>query len=174
MKGSDPDAASAAVLTPARGSDPFPWERPLGAVPGGDGRTSFRVWAPRAKSLALRLRGEYVELADQGFGVYAAEAEADHGDDYSYVVDGSELPDPCSRWQPQGLRGPSRVFDPGSIEWTPFERSGELVVYQLHIGTFSREGTFDAAIPHLSGLAELGVTAIEIMPVAEFPGARGW
>src|SRR5437763_3800393 len=147
----------------------YVWEEPLGAVPGGDGRTSFRVWAPRAKSLGLRLRGEYVELEDQGFGVYAAEAEADHGDDYSYVVDGSELPDPCSRWQPQGLRGPSRVlgaagrragFEPPSPD--------ELVIYELHVGTFSAEGTFDGAAPYLPELLALGVTAIELMPVAEF------
>src|SRR5436190_12683014 len=93
----------------------LPRERPLGAFPA-DGTTTFRVWAPRAKELALRLRGEDRALEDAGFGVFELEAEAGHGDNYFYVVDGKELPDPCSRWQPVGLRGPSRVFDPSLIE----------------------------------------------------------
>src|SRR5207237_87102 len=90
---------------------------------------------------------------------------------------GSETADPCSRWQPDGLRGRSRVLDTREFEWTaepvtvPLE---ELVIYELHVGTFSREGTFDGAIPRLRELAELGVTAIELMPVATFPGERGW
>ena len=100
------------------------------------------------------------------------------GTDYAYVVDGARLPDPCSRWQPEGLRGPSRVLDAGAFAWTdagwepPALR--DLVIYELHVGTFTPEGTFEAAIPHLRGLRELGVTAIEVMPVAEFPGRHGW
>ncbi len=113
-----------------------------------------------------------------GFGIHEATLEAGHGDDYRFVLDGSALPDPASRWQPEGLRGPSRVVDPASFEWTDGGWRGvaleDLVIYELHIGTFSREGTLDGAIAHLPGLAELGVTAIELMPVAEFPGARGW
>ena len=107
-------------------------------------------------------------------GYYEAEAEAEHGDDYQYVLNGKKLPDPQSRWQPKGLRGPSRVFDPQPV--TPFATPplGELVIYELHIGTFTAEGTFDSAIEKLAGLAELGVGAIELMPVAEFPGQRGW
>jgi maltooligosyltrehalose trehalohydrolase len=93
------------------------------------------------------------------------------------VVDGVALPDPASRWQPEGLRGPSRVFSPCPLRPRPLARAAGLaglVVYELHVGTFSTEGTFVGAIPHLDALAEIGVTAIELMPVAEFPGARGW
>ena len=103
--------------------------------------------------------------------------EAAGGDDYVVVLDdGDAWPDPCSRWQPEGVRGPSRVLDPSSFEIAAGPRLGleELVLYELHVGTFSREGTFDGVIPRLAGLRELGVTAIELMPVATFPGERGW
>ena len=156
----------------------YPWERPFGARPGADGTTEFRVWAPRAESLALRVGGRDVGLADAGYGVREVTTEAAGGDDYAFVVDGNELPDPCTRWQPRGLRGPSRVLDPASFEWSDggFRPAplADQVLYELHVGTFSREGTFDGAIPHLRELAEIGITAIELMPVAEFPGARGW
>jgi maltooligosyltrehalose trehalohydrolase len=150
----------------------YPWEQRLGAVPLADGLTSFRVWAPRARELALRVDGRDVGLVDAGFGVFGAAVEADH---YSYVVDGIERPDPCTRWQPAGLRGPSRVLDPGAFEWTDdgFAPSFEIL-YELHVGTFSPEGTFEGAIPYLEEVASLGVTALEVMPIAEFPGARGW
>jgi maltooligosyltrehalose trehalohydrolase len=109
-----------------------------------------------------------------GFGIYEAVADAGLGDDYWFLVNGKRLPDPATRWQPKGLRGPSRVFEvQAPPEFTP-PSLDELVLYELHVGTFTPEGTFEAAIPHLPALAELGVTAIEVMPVAEFPGARGW
>jgi maltooligosyltrehalose trehalohydrolase len=153
----------------------YPWERPLGAVPVPGGGVEFRVWAPRAESIELRLGGDDLQLEDAGYGVHeTVVAQARPGDDYWLVVDGRALPDPCSRWQPDGIRGPSRVWDPP--ETVPFQapRTRELVIYEFHIGTFSGQGTFDAAIEHLPGLAELGITAIEIMPVAEFPGHHGW
>ncbi len=155
----------------------YPWERPLGARPRADGGVEFRVWAPRAQSVSLRLNGHDVQLGDAGYGIYETAAEARAGDDYVFVLDGRELPDPCSRWQPDGIREPSRVLDTIETRGAPLPRRlrmGDLVIYELHIGTFSDEGTFDAAIEQLSGLAELGVTAIEIMPVAEFPGHHGW
>ncbi|MHB1837578.1 MAG: malto-oligosyltrehalose trehalohydrolase, partial [Solirubrobacteraceae bacterium] len=97
------------------------------------------------------------------------------GDDYLYIANGTPHPDPCSRWQPEGLRGPSRVVEPGALDdGFRVVPASELVIYELHIGTFSEEGTFDGAIAHLHGLAQLGVTAIELMPVGEFPGERGW
>jgi maltooligosyltrehalose trehalohydrolase len=103
---------------------------------------------------------------------------APHGTDYSFVLDGHELPDPCSRWQPDGLRGRSRVFDaralPAASDRFVAPAPDALLIYELHVGTFTREGTFAAAADHLRELAQLGITAIEIMPVAEFPGARGW
>ncbi len=153
----------------------YPWERPLGASPREDGSAEFRVWAPHAESIKLRLSGRDFELHDAGYGIYEAIADARPGDDYGFVVNGYELPDPSSRFQPDGIRGPSRVVElpaiPGSFA-TP--RMRDLVIYELHIGTFTSEGTFEAAIEHLPGLAELGVTAIEIMPVAEYPGHHGW
>src|SRR3954471_10209341 len=136
---------------------------------------TFRVWAPRPGSLALRLRGEDLPLGEPDYlGWREVEAEAEHGENYFYVVDGEELPDPWTRWQPDGLRGPSRVFDPQPV--TPFETPAlaDLVIYELHVGTFTRDGTFDSAIEKLAGLAEVGINAIELMPVAEFPGQRGW
>ena len=156
----------------------LPWERPLGAVALGDGRARFRVWAPRAEDVRLRLGGEDLAMDDEGHGVLSVEARAGPGDDYVYVLDGGVLPDPCSRWQPAGLRGPSRVVDPGRFAWTDAgwhpPPLAELVLYELHVGTFSDEGTFGGAIGHLAALRELGVTAIELMPVAAMPGQRGW
>jgi maltooligosyltrehalose trehalohydrolase len=153
----------------------YPWERPLGARVLADGRVEFRVWAPRAQSVALRLSGQDVALSEAGYGVYEATEAQASGSDYRFVLDGTELPDPCTRWQPGGLRGPSRVFEPAApAPLSAPAPPGELVIYELHVGTFTREGTFEAAIPYLDRLAELGIGAIEIMPVAEFPGRHGW
>jgi len=152
----------------------YPWERPLGARPIDDELTSFRVWAPRAKSLALRLaRSPEIAFEHVGYGVYEVVAPARAGNDYWYVLDGRRLPDPCSRWQPQGLRGPSRIvsYSPHRFEPPSIDR---LVMYELHVGTFTAEGTFDAATEHFRELAQLGITVLGIMPIAEFPGARGW
>jgi maltooligosyltrehalose trehalohydrolase len=156
----------------------LPFERALGACPRPDGKTEFRVWAPRARELALRLRGKDHPLRDEGLGVRHALLPAEHGDDYRYVVNGHELPDPATRWQPAGLRGPSRVLAPRELAWTdgrwrtPHLR--DLVIYELHVGTFTGESTFDAVIGHLADLRDLGVTALELLPVAEFPGRHGW
>jgi len=153
----------------------FPWERPLGARPHDDGTVEFRVWAPRAESIALRVGENDVELENVGYGVYETFTAAAPGDDYVYMLDGRPLPDPASRWQPDGIRGPSRIVSvnpPDRRAPAPVMR--DLVIYELHIGTFTPQGTFEAAIEHLPGLAELGINAIELMPVAEFPGHHGW
>ncbi|MGZ4247998.1 MAG: malto-oligosyltrehalose trehalohydrolase [Solirubrobacteraceae bacterium] len=152
----------------------FPWERPLGSRPLGDGTAEFRVWAPRAESIALRIGRHEHALDDAGYGIYEADVDVRPGDQYWYVVDGRRLPDPCSRSQPKGLRGPSSVLDITPAERSAAPGSAELVIYELHIGTFTAEGTFEAAAEHLGKLAEIGVTAIELMPVAEFPGHHGW
>jgi maltooligosyltrehalose trehalohydrolase len=148
--------------------------RQLGAVPVEPGVVEFRVWTPDAGAVTVGGR----PLEPEGDGCFAARLPARPGDDYRFRLDdGAELADPCSRWQPGGLRGPSRVLDTGAFEWTaapPRLSLEELVVYELHVGTFTPEGTFEAAIPRLPELAELGVTAIELMPVATFPGERGW
>jgi maltooligosyltrehalose trehalohydrolase len=153
------------------------WQRPFGAVPLSGGGVEFRVWAPSAARVSVRVRGGEHELAPVGEGVYAAEVAAEAGDDYLVVLDGARaLPDPCSRHQPEGIRGPSRIVDTSRLEIAagPDLRLEELVLYELHVGTFTPEGTFDAAIPHLRRLRALGVTAVELMPVAAFPGERGW
>jgi maltooligosyltrehalose trehalohydrolase len=153
------------------------WQRPFGAVPLSEGGVEFRVWAPSASLVTVRVRGGEHELAPAGEGVHAAEVAAEPGDDYLFVLDGERmLPDPCSRHQPEGIRGPSRIVDTSLFEIAPGPelRLEELVLYELHVGTFTTEGTFDAAIPHLRRLRELGVTAVELMPVSAFPGERGW
>jgi maltooligosyltrehalose trehalohydrolase len=153
----------------------YPWERRLGARPVDDQHVEFRVWAPRPDSVALELSGHQLAMEDAGFGVYEVVAPARAGDDYRFVLDGQGIPDPCSRWQPEGLRGPSRVLAPQPPPPPGQELSiDELVIYELHVGTFTEAGTFESAIPFLPELAELGVRAIEIMPVAEFPGHWGW
>jgi maltooligosyltrehalose trehalohydrolase len=147
----------------------------LGAVAQQDGTADICVWAPAVESLEVVAGGDRIPLERDGehwLGTLA-------GGDYVLSVDGrEEYPDPCSRWQPNGVRGPSRVLDPGEFDWNDREWSGvaldELVLYELHVGTFSEAGTFDGVIPRLHGLRELGVTAIELMPVATFPGERGW
>jgi maltooligosyltrehalose trehalohydrolase len=153
----------------------YPWERSLGERPLDDEHVEFRVWSPRAETVALEVSGREVAMEEVGYGVHEVIAPARAGDDYLFLLDGRRLPDPCSRWQPEGLRGPSRVVavePPLALESMP--TMDELVVYELHVGTFSPEGTFTAAISDLPRLAELGVRAIEIMPVAEFPGRWGW
>ncbi len=159
-------------------ADRLPWEAPLGATPHGDGTTTFRVWAPTASRVEVALDGRRVAL-DEELGVWTARADAGPGDRYRYVVDGGDpLPDPCSRFQPEGVRGWAEDVDPGSWTGTDDGWAGldpdDLVVYELHVGTFTPQGTFAAAAERLAGLRELGVTAVELMPVATFPGDRNW
>src|SRR3954454_16996372 len=155
----------------------LPFERPLGARPSADA-TTFRVWAPRPERIVLRAGGSDHELADAGLGVREVTLPLSAGQDYAFVIDGVEIPDPASRWQPAGLRGPSRVLDTQAFAWsdggfTPPDLE-DTVIYELHVGTFTPEGTFEAVIPHLAGLRELGITTLELLPVAEFPGRHGW
>jgi maltooligosyltrehalose trehalohydrolase len=148
--------------------------RALGARPLDADSTVFRVWAPRPQAVSVRVGGSEHAMEPVGDGVYELVAPARAGDDYLFVLDGQPLPDPCSRWQPAGLRGPSRVLEPPAVERFATPSREQLVIYELHVGTFTEEGTFEGAIPYLDELSSLGVTAIEIMPVAEFPGQRGW
>jgi maltooligosyltrehalose trehalohydrolase len=164
------------------------WSLGRGAAVLRDGSVRFSVWAPNAHRVAVHVltgkaAGEH-ELAKVGdSGVYEAVVRAvGAGADYNYVLttDGGRrtLPDPVSRWQPDGVHGPSRVLDPAAFRWTDSEWRGipmaDYIIYELHVGTFTAEGTFDAVIGDLPRLRTLGVTAIEIMPVAQFPGARNW
>jgi maltooligosyltrehalose trehalohydrolase len=154
---------------------------PFGAElrPGGGAR--FRLWAPAVPAVTLCLDGgpeqSMVVAGDGWFETTAAEATA--GSRYRYrLPDGGVVPDPASRSQPADVHGPSEVVDPEAFAWTdaawrgrPFE---EAVFYELHVGTFTPAGTFDGVAGALDRLARLGVTAIELMPLAEFPGRRGW
>lgn len=141
---------------------------------------TFRVWAPEAKQVELEVRGRRraMESRDRGWWVLEV-PEAAAGDDYAFRVDGSgPRPDPRSRSQPAGPAGPSRLVDPSAFRWTDRGWSApplsSAVLYELHVGTFSPEGTFDGAIGRLDHLADLGVTHVELMPVVEFAGERGW
>jgi maltooligosyltrehalose trehalohydrolase len=143
--------------------------------------TTFRVWAKSAREVAVEVRGEQVPMAPVGDrGWYEADvADAGAGSDYRYVLDGSDgLPDPRSAHQPAGVHGPSRVVDHGDFGWTDGDWRGvhlpSAVIYELHVGTFTPEGTFDAATERLDHLVDLGIDAVELLPVAQFSGSRGW
>src|SRR5215213_6961183 len=114
----------------------------LGAIPGAAKEVEFRVWAPRARSLAVRLGGGDHALAPDTDGTWSGGVAAADGDDYLFVVDGKAWPDPCSRWQPEGVRGPSRILDTRAFDITagPQRALSELALYELHVGTFSPEG----------------------------------
>lgn len=139
----------------------------------------FRLWAPFASHIDVRVGGKSYPMAPGGDGWCQAAVEAARpGVDYTFSVDGGgPLPDPRSYWQPEGVHGPSRLVD-GEFAWT--DRNWDplplasAVIYELHIGTFTPEGTFRAAIDKLNHLVDLGITHVEIMPVAEFPGRWGW
>jgi maltooligosyltrehalose trehalohydrolase len=146
-----------------------------------DNSVTFRVWAPRCQSVELVIEGRPTQAlwrADDGMYTLTV-PRLTAGTRYQYRLDGDRYrPDPVSRWQPEGVHGPSAVVDPNAFTWTDGEFRGharsDLVFYELHVGTFTAPGTFEAVIPYLEGLYELGVTAVEIMPVAEFPGSRNW
>jgi maltooligosyltrehalose trehalohydrolase len=156
-----------------------PWSLARGATVETEG-VRFSVWAPNAARVAVRIEGgETHPLGSSGGGVFEATVRAARpGTDYRYVLGDAVAPDPVSRHQPQGVHGPSRVVDPSQYRWRDAGWRGlemaEAIIYELHVGTFSDEGTFRGVIPHLQELRDLGVTAVEIMPVAEFPGARNW
>ncbi|NDV00330.1 malto-oligosyltrehalose trehalohydrolase [Pseudoroseicyclus tamaricis] len=153
------------------GRDSYDW----GAIPAGEGRWRFRLWAPSEESLTLRLAGRELPMEAEEGGWFSLVAEAEEGDAYQYLLpDGSAVPDPAARRQEGGVHGPSLVTAPRTaLPWAgrPWE---ETVLYELHLGTFTEAGTYRAAIGELDRLAELGITAIEIMPVAQFGGDRGW
>jgi maltooligosyltrehalose trehalohydrolase len=139
----------------------------------------YRVWAPHAGQVALHLGNEVLPMQKERRGWWNAEREMRHGDLYGYAVDGEgPFPDPRSAYQPFGVHGLSQCVDHTLFAWTdhawqppPLAAS---VMYELHLGTFSEDGTFEGAISRLSHLVDLGVTHVELMPVAEFSGQRGW
>jgi maltooligosyltrehalose trehalohydrolase len=140
----------------------------------------FRVWAPDVNTLGLEIGpGRYFPLRRDGEDFEAVIPDAAPGDTYCFVFeDGRTRPDPVSRSQPHGVHGPSQVVDPGAFTWSDQDWTGipleDYILYELHTGTFTPAGTFAGVISKLDYLRELGITAIELMPVAEFPGSRNW
>ena len=142
----------------------------------------FKVWAPKVTKIGVKIKGTCIPMTGpDGRGWWKASVEdAIEGTDYSFLLDDdpTPYPDPRSAWQPEGVHGPSRIYNQHAFGWTderwqgpPFSGS---ILYELHIGTFTPEGTFDSAISRLNYLHTLGVTHVEIMPVNSFPGKQGW
>lgn len=147
------------------------------------GHCTFTVWAPGAEQMAVHLLSPRERILpmmqfERGYWQVAAE-DVEPGSLYLLGIDDAlERPDPASFHQPEGVHGPSAVVDHAGFSWTDSGWNGrplkDLVIYELHVGTFTPEGTFAAVIPRLTALRELGITAIELMPVAQFPGRHNW
>lgn len=143
------------------------------------GICNFTVWAPEQQKVGVLLKGELHELTADAMGYWSKTIKGVMpGDPYKYRLDdGVDYPDPASRWQPAGVHGPSAVasrkFDWTDRGWKGLSL-GEMIIYELHIGTFTNNGTFEGVISKLDYLRELGINAIELMPVVQFPGARNW
>lgn len=157
---------------------------PVGAEQLKEGATHFRVWAPKARRVDVifepKRESETLALESEGNGYFSGLGQGIHaGALYRYRIDdGKLLPDPVSRFQPDGPHGPSQVIDPARFAWTDaawkgVEQEG-MILYEMHIGTFTPEGTWQAAALQLQALADTGITVLEIMPVADFPGQFGW
>lgn len=158
---------------------------PIGAELLAPGRAHLRVWAPKARTLEAALEKDgrppvFYGLQAEENGYFSGEIPAGAGARYRFRLDGGGhlYPDLASRYQPQGPHGPSEIIDPAGFEWTdadwPGLRMKGQVLYEMHVGTFTREGTWRAAARELPELAALGITCIEMMPVNDFPGAFGW
>lgn len=173
-------------------------------IPGAEvieGGVSFLLWAPRAESVDVHIHRDDNQTGTRAGALGAPSLDepplllpmnrgadgyfslrtnlASPGSRYTYRINGdSQFPDPASSWQPDGVHAPSAVVDHAAFRWTDDEFRGrapeELVLYELHVGAFTADGTFDAAVPRLAALADLGVTAVEVMPIAQFPGSRNW
>jgi maltooligosyltrehalose trehalohydrolase len=161
-------------------SDSIP---PLGATPLPGQGWLFVVWAPFANELSVHIVGhndQVVPMQKSASGYFETTIQKLQPDArYLYrFEDGREFPDPASRFQPEGVHGPSQVIDLNDFKWTDSSWRGldldRSVIYELHVGTYTPEGTFEALIPHLAALRDLGITTIELMPVTQFPGSRNW
>ena len=171
-----------APVAPSREiASPYHRRLPIGAEPMDRGRTHFRVWAPRARRVDVADGdGRLTPLEPESGGYFSGAAEARIGDRYRFKLDDDQRlhPDPASRFQPEGPHGPSEIVDPHTFRWTDQAWTGATlagqVAYEMHVGTFTRAGTFAAAADELRELARIGITLIELMPVAEFEGRFGW
>lgn len=155
----------------------------IGAWPITSDEVQFCVWAPKRKHVSVRIleNGIYrsANLQRDEAGYFVGVAKARHGDRYHYELDqDTQRPDPASSFQPLGVHGDSQIIDHNRFEWTDHSWNGipkrELVIYELHIGSFSKDGTYAGAIQHLDYLSALGITAIELLPVAQAPGRWNW
>ena len=156
----------------------------IGARILDSGQVYFKVWAPYVQKLSVQIfstkNTQIVALKKERNGYFCGTARNVYeGDRYLYLfADGRKLPDPASRFQPEGVHGPSQVVDPSTFSWDDRDWKGvplkDFIIYELHTGTFTQAGTFTSIIKHLKYLGTLGITAIELMPVAQFPGARNW
>lgn len=152
--------------------------QPVGTFLRGD-LCRFVVWAPQHKQVSLIIKEQVYSLDKDEFGYWSASIKGvGPGTQYKYQLDGEKgFPDPASRWQPEGVHGPSAVVDT-SFDWSDGDWKGiplgDMIMYELHVGTFTTEGTFEGIISKLPYLKDLGVNAIELMPVAQFPGSRNW
>jgi maltooligosyltrehalose trehalohydrolase len=159
-------------------------DTPFGAECRSDGSVRFRLWAPAAHRVELCLSSAKgpmkfpLERRDNGWFELVTDA-ARTGTKYKFRIDNErEVPDPASRFQPQDVNGPSEVIDPDAFDWQDLAWRGrpweEAVIYELHVGAFTPRGTFAAIAEHLDYLSDLGITALELMPVGDFPGQRNW
>src|SRR5438874_1285308 len=172
---------SAPVVPSGEIASPYHRRLSIGAEPMDRGRTHFRVWAPRARRVDVADGdGRLTPLEPEAGGYFSGAAEARIGDRYGFKLDDDQRlhPDPASRFQPEGPHGPSEIVDPHTFRWTDQAWTGATlagqVAYEMHVGTFTRTGTFAAADDELRELARIGITLIELMPVAEFEGRFGW
>jgi maltooligosyltrehalose trehalohydrolase len=145
-----------------------------------DGTAEFRVWAPAAKHVLLQFEnGDAFPMARAGDGTFSAITRSRPGDRYYYKVDQNRpVPDPVSRLLPEGVHGPTEIVDPEAFRWSDQSWRGlpwrDYLIYEMHVGAFTPEGTFGGVIERLDYLRKLGVTALELMPVAAFPGTHNW
>src|SRR5881398_2936296 len=162
---------------------------PIGAEVIGENQTHFRVWAPKARELDVVVeRGPnsqrtFYSLSPEPGGYFCGALDVGVGTRYWFRVNSGEkfYPDPASRFQPEGPHGPSCIIAPGQFQWTDSQWPGPAatglsgqIIYEMHIGTFTKEGTWRAAAEQLAELARIGITVVELMPVADFPGRFGW
>jgi maltooligosyltrehalose trehalohydrolase len=162
---------------------------PIGAEVIGENRTHFRVWAPEARELDVvveygpNLQRTFHPLSPEQGGYYSGALDVGVDTRYWFRVNSGEkfYPDPASRFQPEGPHGPSCIIDPGQFQWTDSQWPGHAatalkgqIIYEMHIGTFTKEGTWRAATEQLAELARIGITVVEMMPIVDFPGKFGW
>lgn len=142
-----------------------------------NGEGTFRLWAPQASGVELVLNGQAQAMERQADGVWTRRGPARPGDTYLFRIEGQDMPDPASRLQAADVHGPSVVTGPDGFPWQAAWQGrpwAEAAIYELHVGCFTPEGTFRAAAGRMAYLAELGFTAVELMPLGQFPGQRGW